>query len=240
MPKWHADPDTGADAVAVSLASVAAICAAWPDVPASWLSASEQRRCETISAPRRRQQFLAGRWFLRQCLAQWHGGEATDYALSASDDGPALLMAAPFDLSARPLHVSLSHSADWVACAVASSPVGVDVEDTTRQRDTDALGAMIHGRHETESVAPLDAATRQRQFFARWGLKEAWIKQAPMPPSMRAIQFEPCDTQSADAVVLHSPHWVLAVAPVQMAALQCEGLLLQAASIEPWRLCADR
>ncbi len=216
-----------------------AICAALPDVSTAWLSASEQRRCEAISAQRRRQQFLAGRWFLRQSLAQWHGGVASDYVLSAAEDGPPLLMAAPFDLCVLPLHVSLSHSADWVACAAASWPIGVDVEDTTRQRDTDALGAMIHGAHEAEAFAPLDAATRRRQFFARWTLKEAWIKQASHPPAMSATQFEPCEAQRADAVVMHSPAWVVAVAPVQMAALRCEGLLRQAITTESWRRCAD-
>ena len=192
-----------------------------------------------MTAQRRRQQFLAGRWFLRQCLAQWCGGEASDYVLSAAEDGPPLLMAAPFDLNVRPLHVSLSHSADWVACAAASWPMGVDVEDTTRQRDTDALGPMIHGAQEAEAVAPLDASTRRYQFFARWGLKEAWIKQAPDRPAMSTLPFEPCEAQRADAVVLHSPRWVVAVAPVRMAALQCEGLLCHATAIEPWRRCAD-
>jgi 4'-phosphopantetheinyl transferase len=223
----------------VSLASVAAICSALPDVSTGWLSESEQRRCEAMTAQRRRQQFLAGRWFLRQCLAQWHGGAASEYVLSAAEDGPPLLMAAPFDLNACPLQVSLSHSADWVACAVASHPIGVDVEDTTRQRDTDALGAMIHGEQEAEAVPLLDAATRHRQFYARWTLKEAWIKQAPDSPAMSAIPFEPCEAQRADAVVLRSPSWVLAVAPVRMAALQCAGLLRQALTKEPWRRCAD-
>lgn len=218
---------------------MAAICAVMPDESVAWLSASEQRRCEAISAQRRRQQFLAGRWFLRQSLAGWHGGVASDYVLSASEDGPPLLMGAPFDLSDRPLHVSLSHSADWVACAVASHPMGVDVEDTTRQRDTDALGAMIHGQQEAEAVALLDAATRRRQFFARWSLKEAWIKQDPHRPVMSALPFEPCEALRADAVVLHSPHWVVAVTPVRMAALQCEGWLRQATTIEPWRRCPD-
>lgn len=218
---------------------MAAICAALPDVSLAWLSESEQRRCEAMTAPRRRQQFLAGRWFLRQCLAQWRGGEASDYVLSAAEDGPPLLMAAPFDLNTQPLHVSLSHSADWVACAVASWPTGVDVEDTTRQRDTDALGAMIHGAQEAETVAPLDAATRRHQFFARWGLKEAWIKQDPDRPAMSTLQFEPCDAQRADAVVLRSPHWVVAVAPVKMGDLRREGLLSRATITEPWRRCAD-
>lgn len=223
----------------MSLASVAAICAELPERSVSWLSASEQMRCEAISAPRRRQQFLAGRWFARQCLARWGGGVWSDYVLSASDDAPPLVLQAPFDLSTRPVHVSVSHSADGVACAVASHPIGVDVEDTTRQRDTDALGAMIHGRHEAESVAPLDVATRRDQFFARWSLKEALIKQDPNPPAMSAIQFEPCEAQRADAVVLQSPHWVVAVAPVQMHALKIQGLLTQAVEMAPWRRCPD-
>lgn len=192
-------------------------------------------RCEAISAPRRRQQFLAGRWFARQCLARWGGGVWSDYVLSASDDAPPLVLQAPFDLSTRPVHVSVSHSADGVACAVASHPIGVDVEDTTRQRDTDVLGAMIHGRHEAESVAPLDVATRRDQFFARWSLKEAWIKHQPTSLAMSAIECEPGDSMTAEAVVLHSAEWVVAVLPVQIGELRVCGEAFDDAAVTPWR-----
>jgi phosphopantetheinyl transferase len=217
------------------LASVAAICAELPERSVSWLSASEQMRCEAISAPRRRQQFLAGHWFARQCLARWGGGVWSDYVLSASDDAPLLVLQAPFDLSTRPVHVSVSHSADSVACAVASHPIGVDVEDTTRERDIDALGDFIHGPREEAGLAGLNATVRRHQFFARWSLKEAWIKHQPTSLAMSAIECEPGDSMTAEAVVLHSAEWVVAVLPVQIGELRVCGEAFDDAAVTPWR-----
>jgi 4'-phosphopantetheinyl transferase len=222
------------------LASVAAICAELPERTVSWLSASEQRRCEAISAQHRRQQFLAGRWFARQCLARWGGGVWSDYVLSASDDGPPLVLQAPFDLSTRPVHVSVSHSADGVACAVASHPIGVDVEDSARERDIDALGAFIHGPREEACLAALNATDRRHQFFARWSLKEAWLKHQPTSLAMSEIECAPGDPMSAEAVVLHSTEWVVAVAPVQIGKLRVCGELFDGVVATPWRFLRDR
>ncbi len=219
----------------MSLASVAAVCAELPELSRSWLSVSEHMRCEAISAPRRRQQFLAGRWLVRQCLAKWWGGVWSDYVLSASDDGPPLLIAGPFDLTARPLYVSLSHSEDCIVCAVASHPIGVDVECTIRPRDVEALGAFIHGSREEDSLAGLSATVRWHQFFARWSLKEAWIKHQPTSLAMSAIECEPSDSMTAEAVVLHSSEWVVAVLPVQIGNLRVCGEAFDDAAVTPWR-----
>ena len=214
---------------------MATICATLPKLTTSWLSASEQERSEGISAHLRRQQFLAGRWFIRQCLAKWWGGVWSDYVLSASDDGPPLLIAGPFDLTARPLYVSLSHSEDFLVCAVASHPIGVDVECTIRPRDVEALGAFIHGSRESAALVGVDAPARRHQFYARWGLKEAWIKHRPTSLPMSAVEFESGDAMTADAAVLQSSEWVVAVFPVQIGNLRVCGEAFDGAAVTPWR-----
>ncbi|RYF01553.1 MAG: hypothetical protein EOO32_03395, partial [Comamonadaceae bacterium] len=82
----------------------------WP--PAlQWLAPGERARLAAQGSPARRQQFLAGRWLLRQ--------------------SPAL---GPIDIDAegrshRPHgHANLSHSGGWMLAGVADQAVGVDLE----------------------------------------------------------------------------------------------------------------
>lgn len=228
------------DGVHVALVSIEGLCALMPCGPATWLSATERSRLDTFTAPNRRRQFLAGRWLARQCLAQWCGGVWQDYALSARDDEPPLVQARPAWMDDRPICMSLSHSADWLACALASHPVGVDVEDTTRPRDTDALANMVLGASELAHQATMGPAERREQFFCRWTLKEAWIKQASNAQAMASIEFEPCLEEEARAVVMTSAGFALAVTPARPDALRLHGAALQGTVMAAWRCCPDR
>lgn len=73
---------------------------------------------------------------------------------------------------------NLSHSGDWAAIAIAPKgcPVGIDVEETTRE--TDMLGVARHSFCPGETAA-LEAASddaRAALFFRWWTAKEAVVK----------------------------------------------------------------
>ncbi|MES2091231.1 MAG: 4'-phosphopantetheinyl transferase superfamily protein [Pseudomonadota bacterium] len=206
----------------------------------NWFSEQEHARWTVMTAVRRRTQFVAGRWWARQCLAATAGGCWQDYVLSAPEGGAPTVLHAPSGGLAQGLHFSLSHSADWLACAVASHPVGVDVEDVTRQRDTDALGDWIYGPHERSYIDAMPASARGDQFFALWTLKEAWIKQATETgghASMRAVQFRPCAALKSHAVVLQAPSFTLAVVSSSAPwVLRCEAPELTGLPIAHWAM----
>lgn len=214
VPTPRSPPDlAGGALVHVRLASVADLHVEIDGLPLSWLSPKEKARFDTFKAPTRRRQFLAGRFLARQCLAAVSGAAWQDHELSAPEDAAPLWIRSPAQASFPLRHFSLSHSADWLACAVACDPVGVDIEDITRQRDTDALGELILGADERADMIPLLPEARRERFFARWALKEAWIKHsaASAAASMQAIQCFPCDPAEAQGMIMSGPSFTLAV-----------------------------
>lgn len=223
----------------LTLESVEAVHAGLAGLGLDWLSEAEQARLSAMTAPRRRAQFIAGRWLARQCLAARAGGNWRDYALSAPDDGAPQVLAAPV-----PGHgyFSLSHSGDWLACAVSPQPVGVDVECSDRARDFQALNEWMHEPVALRD-APVHPPDQQAWFYAQWTLKEAWLKHAtsaaPAPalrPSMRSARFRPCQEGDGAAMVGHGDAFTVAVYPATPATLRWEAGALGQARWASWDL----
>ncbi len=225
----------GPGRVTVSLTSLAAVPMPQGQVAPAWLGEQELDFYRGITAPRRQAEFIAGRRWARQSLAQAAGGPWQEYVLSAPDGVAPEVLHAPAAGPSRELHFSLSHSGHWLACAVASHPVGVDIEDMARQRDTDALGDWIYGADERAIVLAMPVQPRRERFFALWTLKEAWFKQAPVPAAMHTVQFKPCDAEQAQGVVLRNPQFTLAVVPASPEQLDLRGAGLAGLPPECWR-----
>lgn len=137
--------------------------------PADWLTPSETARLQAFGSPARRATFLAGRWLVRCAVQRWLATESLP-RLSVADSGACLV--AGID----GVHVSISHSAGFVACAVAAAPVGIDIEDLARPRDHLKLSDAVHGPMQREQLAALPADARALPFLQWWTLKEAWLK----------------------------------------------------------------
>lgn len=181
--------------------------------PHGWLTAAEQSRLAGLSAPLRRRQFLAGHWQVRALAAGFAGGMTRDWRLAAAPDGQPWLEG-PGDVR---LCASISHSGDWLAVAVATRAIGLDVEVPRRERDYDALARHVFAPAEIarrEALAPSD---RLAAFNTTWALKEAFGKrggQGLQPHAARHIASEMAPDGEAEAF-----SW----------ALPCEGALALAA-----------
>lgn len=145
-----------------------------------WLGDGEQARLAGIAAEPRRRQFLAARWLMRDLLRQ-HAPDSRpeDWSVSAAADGPPQVrLRQGADPATERLHLSISHSGAWVACALADHPVGIDLEarPPRRPRDLDALMHGIGSAGELGRWQQTAAAARELAFYRLWVIKEAWLK----------------------------------------------------------------
>jgi 4'-phosphopantetheinyl transferase len=171
---------------------------------AEWLSAAEASRLYHLHAPLRRSQFLAGRWLARQTLSKAFGAKPANWALSAPDGGPPRVLPCAEFAQVATLSLSVSHSAEHVACALSRFPVGVDLEAPRRERDLQGIAALIGTPLELRRLDVEEKASYEKNFYAMWTLKEAWLKrsaQALSPARLARIQTR--RAVAAEAVNAH-------------------------------------
>lgn len=161
---------------------------------ATWLTASENDRLAQMQAPARREEFIACRYALRLLLAG-NQEQITQWPLEAP--------AGQAPQSARSdLHLSLSHSHGYIACAVASQSVGVDIEVLTRKprsalHELAELACTPQEREQLNAIA--DEQQRHLQFMQWWSLKEAWFKCAGTGVDFALLPRLECRKQSGDS-----------------------------------------
>src|SRR5476649_1476622 len=119
------------------------------------LSVSEAARYRRFVRPQRQRQFLIGRVLLRR-------------ALCTVLDLPA---------GVAPPGFSISHSGDWVACAVsASTALGLDIELLDPARDIAALAEQSFDAIELAALGMEPESRRMAAFYRMWSSKEARYK----------------------------------------------------------------
>lgn len=73
-----------------------------------------------------------------------------------------------------PLHFNISHSEDYVICALSSNAIGVDIEKVT---DIDIkIAENFFSDTEYRFLSGLDTFDRKHKFFEFWTAKESYVK----------------------------------------------------------------
>lgn len=135
-----------------------------------WLGAAELQRYRRFVRPQRRRQLIIGRVLARRALGAFL--LADPRSLSISDaPGKAPVLDGPQRAS-----FSISHSGHWVACAVAGSGIGLDIETIDPTRDIAALAVQAFDAEQCAWLAARPEATRLRDFYQAWSAHEAQIK----------------------------------------------------------------
>ena len=135
------------------------------EVVATFVTAADRERCATLTHPRRRAEYLAGRALLRYALEQFTGRSGPSHKLRVTPEGKPECVAGPA--------ISLAHSGEIVVCAVASGgSIGVDVE--TRKPRTPAM--ELAAQYFSSCEAAWIEADPDRRFQMLWVLKEAYLK----------------------------------------------------------------
>lgn len=172
----------------IRVASVAQMLAQAPADAQSWLSASEWRRTAKLHAPQRREHYLAGHWLLRVQLERFLGESVAGWDIVDRRSLPPQVLEHP------ELRVSLSHSGPWIACAVSTQPIGIDLEQRRLREALASFDQLL--RNPDEAPDSLDLAALLR----RWVVKEAYIKRdcgSALPERLAelnvSVQSQPAD-----------------------------------------------
>lgn len=104
----------------------------------------------------------------------------TDYSLGQGKYGK------PYLINTPDLHFNLSHSGEYVLCAVGTSPVGVDVE----QYDHGSPDIAKHFFTEKEYRWVMDMPDSRERFIRLWTMKESYCKMKGLGLNLPLSDFE--------------------------------------------------
>ena len=80
----------------------------------------------------------------------------------------------PYPESYSEIHFNLSHSGDYVCCAVGDEPVGADIQKKMGFRER--LAERFFTRSEKEELSKCGEAEKKDLFFRMWSIKESYLK----------------------------------------------------------------
>lgn len=140
----------------------------------SIMSGSELEALAGMSRAKRKQEFLAGHYLIRQALNQEASSPLAHWLITQNPDtGPELSPG-----QSTKLHFNLSHSAHTVCCLIGNGvEVGVDIEKINPKRRILELASNYFSENENQELRELKDEEKQRDHFYRlWTLKESVIK----------------------------------------------------------------
>ncbi|WP_139488704.1 4'-phosphopantetheinyl transferase family protein [Brevibacillus dissolubilis] len=83
----------------------------------------------------------------------------------------------PSLIGADDFYFNLSHSGEWVVCAIDSQTIGIDVEVIKpNKRNMLAIAQRFFSPAEVAELLALPEELRHSRFFDYWSLKESYIK----------------------------------------------------------------
>lgn len=140
-----------------------------------WLTEDELARYQAITSAQRKKQFLAGHFLARKMASLYYANKVEDWIYSVDENNQRRIKCRQSGMPE--FRVSLSHSADWIAVAISTTAVGIDIETFGKQRDFIAIASHVFSASETAYLKSLAPDKLNRQFYLYWTLKECVAKQ---------------------------------------------------------------
>lgn len=138
------------------------------------LSDEERTRRERFRFPAGRHLFLVSRALVRSALSEYAGVAPEHWRFDVSAAGRPDVSAAhrlPW------LRFNLSHSGDFVVCAVARDcALGVDVETVANPVEALEIAGRFFATDEVAELRRVSGPERTARFYRYWTLKEAYLK----------------------------------------------------------------
>ncbi|MCL2051128.1 MAG: 4'-phosphopantetheinyl transferase superfamily protein [Lachnospiraceae bacterium] len=82
----------------------------------------------------------------------------------------------PFFPDYPELHFNISHSGEWVICAIGDTQVGIDIEEINNKAVSSSLIKKVLSEKEQEYMDQIADEQRNAVFYRFWTIKEAYVK----------------------------------------------------------------
>jgi 4'-phosphopantetheinyl transferase len=136
------------------------------------MNSTEQERNRRFKYGTLRDANTITRALLRTVLSQYDDCPPQCWEFAAHAHGRPYIASPATDLQ-----FNLSHSSEWVVCAVSRiSVIGVDIERCNRNVDVLRLARRFFSAREYRDVQACTQRERKQRFFDYWTLKESYIK----------------------------------------------------------------
>lgn len=141
------------------------------DIFESYLSSAEHEQIFSLNTEAR-QKFIVVRGFLRRILAYYLNAKPEEVLIKKDMNGKPYLE--PFNQS---LQFSLSHSRDFVVCAIClKNKIGVDIEAIREIHNYKKIAQRFFSAEEYAELMTLSEQEQIKGFFRLWTKKEAILK----------------------------------------------------------------
>ncbi len=173
------------------------------------LSPDETTRYHRFVRSERAQQFLVGRYLLRQRLGEMLDIAPVDVPLiERANNVPLLDLALPQKIS-----FSISHSRLWVACAISTEVnIGLDIEVIDHQRDILALAEHSFEATQLAQFLTLEKPQGIDYFYRYWTAQEAQFKLHASCKSLMHLSY-PLPPQAAELAICLASDQVISSDP---------------------------
>jgi len=153
------------------------------------LDKAERKRYDRLLDDTKKLEFLEGRSFLKQELADMAHIKPEEVQLSLSSDGkPSFQLAESDSNELKYPHFSISHSGGVVVLVFAKFPVGVDLELEENLR-LESLKPIFTAK-EYSVLEKMPMAVQQKELLRLFTMKEAFIKATDKKWGLDQISFE--------------------------------------------------
>jgi 4'-phosphopantetheinyl transferase len=119
---------------------------------------------------------LLGEWMIRTLVRERLGLRGNEIVIETDAFGK------PYLSNRGDFHFNIAHSGNWVVCAIAEHPVGIDVEKM-RPIEEDVVISVLT-KEEHDEYLSKSGCERLGYFYEMWTLKESIVKAAGMGLSL--------------------------------------------------------
>lgn len=129
----------------------------------------KQERILRLKFKKDRDLVLVGDILAKHCIATVFDISFSSVQIAIGEHGK------PYVSNSPHIHFNISHSGDWVACAVYDKPIGIDVQ---KMKDTDfvSIAKRAFTKKEQDVFNKISQEDMKTQFYKIWTAKESYIK----------------------------------------------------------------